>query len=64
MNKLIMDWCPAFLYVLFSFTLLQVMRTSISHKILVSTYNSLGTIFNMLLCVPTGASTSFALKIE
>jgi hypothetical protein len=38
MNKLVIDWCPAYLYVLFSFTLVQVMRTSVLHNIHVSTY--------------------------
>jgi hypothetical protein len=36
MNKLVIDWCPprpAYLYVLFSFTLVQVMRTIVSHTI-------------------------------
>jgi hypothetical protein len=52
MNKLVIDWCPAYLYVLFSFTLVQVMRTSVSHNMHVSTYGSLGTGFNMWSCVP------------
>jgi hypothetical protein len=52
MNKLVIDWCPAYLYVLFSFTLVQGMRTSVSHDIHVSTYDSLGTGFNIWSCVP------------
>jgi hypothetical protein len=52
MNKLIIDWCPAYLYVLFSLTLVYIMRTSASHNIHVSTYGSLGTGFNMWSRVP------------
>jgi hypothetical protein len=52
MNKLVINWCPAYLYVLFSFTLVQVMRTSVSHNIHVRTYDLLGTGFNMWSRVP------------
>jgi hypothetical protein len=47
MNKLVIDWRPAYVYVLFSFTFVQVVRTSVSHNIDVNTYGSLGTGFNM-----------------
>jgi hypothetical protein len=52
MNKLVIDWRPAYLYVLFLFTLVQVMRTSVSQNIHASTYNSLGTGFNVCSRVP------------
>jgi hypothetical protein len=52
MNTLVMDWCPAYLYVLFSFTLVQVMRNIVSLNIHVRTYGSLGGGFNMLSRVP------------
>jgi hypothetical protein len=46
MNKLVIDWNPAYLYVLFSSTVLQVMHTGASHNINVSKFDSLWTGFS------------------